>query len=138
MATPSTLAFESAATVARKDDTTFNTLHLLAALMRDGSLPEIAEVAEGKKISMTDLINRCDDAARAAERWFNATGDRGTGASQTTSAEQWKELFDATELKAKEWKHDYLGPAHLLLAFIADDPLTKLFLKDHGIEAAEI
>ena len=131
-------AFESAAKVARKDDTTFNTLHLLAALMRDGSLPEIAEVAEGKLISMTDLINRCDDAARVAERLFKATGDRGTGASQTTSAEQWKELFEAAELKAKEWKHDYLGPAHLLMAFIADDPLTKLFLKEQGIEAAEI
>ncbi len=131
-------AFESAATVARKDDTTFNTLHLLAALMRDGSLPEIAEVAERKKISMTDLINRCDDAARVAERLFKATGDRGTGVSQTTSAEQWKELFEATELKAKEWKHDYLGPAHLLMALIADDPLTKLFLKEQGIDAAEI
>jgi serine/threonine protein kinase len=131
-------AFESAATVARKDDTTFNTLHLLAALMRDGSLPEVAEVAERKKISMTDLINRCDDAARVAERLFKATGDRGTGVSLTTSAQQWKELFEATELKAKEWKHDYLGPAHLLMAFIADDPLTKLFLKEQGIEAAEI
>ncbi len=131
-------AFESAATVARKDDTTLNTLHLLAALMRDGSLPEISEVAERKQISMTDLINRCDDAARVAERLFKATGDRGTGVSQTTSAEQWKELLEATELKAREWKHDYLGPAHLLMAFIADDPLTKLFLKEQGIEAAEI
>jgi hypothetical protein len=131
-------AFESAATVARTDDTPVNTLHLLAALMRDGSLPEIAEVAERKKVSMTDLINRCDDAARVAERLFKATGDRGTGASRTTSAEQWKELFEATELKAKEWKHDYLGPAHLLMAFIADDPLTKLFLKEQGIDPAEI
>ncbi len=73
-----------------------------------------------------------------AERLFKATDDRGTGVSQTTSAEQWKELFEATELKAKEWKHDYLGPAHLLMAFIDDDPLTKLFLNDQGIEATEI
>jgi serine/threonine protein kinase len=131
-------AFESAASVARKDDTTFNTLHLLAALMRDGSLPELAEVAKQKKISMSDLINRCDDAARVAERLFKATGDRRIGASQTSSTEQWKELFEATELKAKEWKHDYLGPAHFLMALIADDPLTKLFLKEQGIEATEI
>ena len=39
---------------------------------------------------------------------------------------------------AMQWRHDYLGTEHLLMALIADGASTKSFLSEQGIEAAAI
>ena len=54
------------------------------------------------------------------------------------TAEQWKELAATADETAKQWKHDYLGTEHLLMALIADGTLTKQFLSEQGIEAATV
>lgn len=131
-------SFDFAAAAARKDDKPLNSLYLLAALLRDGSAPAINEVADQKNVSMKDLIQHCEDGARVLDRMFKATPDGGAAIPQNTSAEQWKELLANAEFSAKQWKDDYLGTEHLLMALIADGTVTKRFLKDQGIEAADV
>ena len=67
-------AFEAASAATQKDGKPLNPLYLLAALMRHGSVPAIAELAEQEKVSMRDLIERCDLATQVAD---------------ATSIEQW-------------------------------------------------
>ncbi len=130
--------FEVAEDSARKDNKPLNSLYLLAAMMRDGSTVAINEVAEQKKVSMKDLIQRCDDAARVADRLFKATPDGGAGIPQATSTDEWRKLAANAEFTAKQWKHDYLGAEHLLMALIADGTVTNRFLLEQGIEAAAV
>jgi hypothetical protein len=116
-------AFKTAAASARKDGKPLNTLYLLAALMHHGSVPAIAETAKEKNIAMTDLMERCELAAQV---------------SDVTSIEQWRMLAATAVDTAKQWKHDYLGTEHLLMALIAGDTSTTSFLREEGIEAAAI
>jgi ATP-dependent Clp protease ATP-binding subunit ClpA len=116
-------AFEAAVAAAQKDGKSLNPLYLLAALMRHDSVPAIAELAEQEKVSMRDLIERCDLAAQVAD---------------ATSIEQWPMLATTADHTANQWKHDYLGTEHLLMALIADGASTKSFLSEQGIEAAAI
>ncbi len=53
-------------------------------------------------------------------------------------AQQWSELAATAEFTAKQWKQDYLGAEHLVMALIADGTLSKRFLSDQGIEAAAV
>ncbi len=116
-------AFRTAAASANKDGKPLNTLYLLAALIRHGSVPAIAEIAEQKKVAIKDLLERCELAAQAADG---------------TSIEQWQMLAATAVDTAKQWKHDYLGTEHLLMALIAEGTLTTSFLSEQGIEAAAI
>ncbi len=116
-------AFEAAVASAHKDGKALNTLYLLAALIRHGSVPAMAEIAERKKIAMKDLMERCELAAQVAD---------------ATSVEQWQMLAATADDTAKQWKRNYLGTEHLLLALIADGTSTNRFLSEQGIEAAAI
>ncbi len=116
-------AFRTAAASAHKDGKPLNTLYLLAALIRHGSVPAIAEIAEQKKIEIKDLMERCELAAQGAD---------------VTSIEQWQMLAATANDTAKQWKHDYLGTEHLLMVLIAGGTSTQHFLSEQGIEAAAI
>ncbi len=72
---------------------------------------------------MTDLMEGCELAAQGAAG---------------TSIEQWQMLAATADVTAKQWKHDYLGTEHLLMALTADETLTKRFLSEQSIEATTI
>ncbi len=77
-------AFKTATASARKNGKPLNSLYLLAALMRHGSVPALAEIADEKNISMTDLIERCELAAQCAD---------------VTSIEQWQMLIASNRFR---------------------------------------
>lgn len=55
-----------------------------------------------------------------------------------TTAEEWRELAATTEFASKQWKHDYIGPDHLLMALITSGTPAYEFLSEQGMEAAVI
>jgi hypothetical protein len=102
-----------------------NLLHLLAALLRNNGPAAIAvgEVLKDKELTLSELILRCDEAAKNAN---------------ANSTAEWTQVRNAAEATARQWKHDYLSVEHLLMALLNEGTITSQFLQQQGSEAKAV